>query len=285
VTADGDTYEIDVTGTDNWAVSIPASASWISAEVFNDDGSDFGTLNGRNNGKVFITVEENAGLNIREASITIGGKVHKITQSAGTVNSITPPSMSVTAAGDEYTIRVLATGKWETTISTPAWIKADVVNDDGYAPTTTGGSDVDASNLMGSGNATITVTISGNTASNTRSGTINIGGIEHVVTQTPAFVQGSVSKITPKSRKVRGGASVYNIRATGTNNWRVTTTASWIKVRVINNDGSYASDASNTTGSRNGTVQVTVDPNTTKRRRSGTINIGGRVHKIQQAFR
>ena len=381
MTAAAGSYDIDVRGTDNWSVSIPSSASWVSAEVSNDDGSDFGALTGRHDGKVAITVAENTGLETREAIITIGNKTHKITQSAGTVTSITPASMSVIAAGNVYTINVIAAGKWKTTISTPSWIKAEVANADGYTQTTAGTGT--SSNLAGSGNATITVTISPNTTldmrygvinigdlvhtvaqrpvflqgtvswispasnqvnfgdnvytirvagsnnwrvsvpssewisarvinddgyadagnltgsgnatvvisvlangtANNRVGTVNIGGIEHVVTQTPVFVQGPVSKINPKSSKVRGGTSVYNIRAIGTNNWRVTTSASWIKVRVINDDGVYASNAANTTGSRNGTVQVTVDANTTKRRRSGYINIGGRVHKVTQAFR
>ena len=274
--AAGGFYNIRVDGNDNWSVAIPSTATWVSAEVFNDDGSDFGALTGRHDGTVVITVAENTGLNIREAIITIGGKTHKITQSTGAVSWISSTSNQVNAAANEYTVRVAGTNKWLVSAPSSDWISARVINDDGYA---------DAGNLTGSANATVVVSVLANGTANNRVGTVNIGGIEHVVTQTPVFTQGAVSKITPKSRKVRGGTSVYNIRAIGTNNWRVTTSASWIKVRVINDDGAYASDASNTTGSRNGTVQVTVDPNTTKRRRSGTINIGGRVHKIKQAFR
>jgi hypothetical protein len=276
VTAAANTYIIDVTGTDNWSVNIPSTATWVSAEVFNDDGSDFGPLTGRHNGKIEITVEENAGFILREATITIGDKTHKITQSSGSVSWISPASNQVDFAANEYSIRVAGTNNWMLSVAGSDWISAQVINDDGFA---------EASNRTGSGNASVKISVLANGTANVRVGTINIGGFEHVVTQTPAFTEGAVSKITPKSRKVRGGTSVYNIRAIGTNNWRVSTSASWIKVRVINDDGVYASDAANTTGSRNGTVQVTVDANTTKRRRSGTINIGGRVHKVTQAFR
>jgi hypothetical protein len=384
ITALEESYEIAVTGIDNWSVSIPPAATWLSAEVISDDGSDFGELTGRHNGKVRMTVAENLGADIRKAIITIGDKKHEITQSAGSVISISSYSIPMAASGGVYSLRVQAIGKWKATVTTPSWIKAELVNDDGspslltnaggagatstfagsgnatitveISPNATpifrsgsiiignlehivtqrpvfvagsvawispdlkeltfaateytirvAGTDnwevsipdsswinvqvinddgfADPSNLTGSGNATLKVSVLQNFSAAEREGIIDIGGIEHTVTQSPAFVSGNVTKITPRSRKARGGDQTYSIRATGVNNWLATTSAPWIKVLVINDNGDFSFDASNSIGSRNARVQVTLEANTTGRRRTGTINIGGRVHKVTQAFR
>jgi hypothetical protein len=195
---------------------------------------------------------------------------------AGSVAWISPDLKELTFAATEYTIRVAGTDNWEVSIPDSSWINVQVINDDGFA---------DPSNLTGSGNATLKVSVLQNFSAAEREGIIDIGGIEHTVTQSPAFVSGNVTKITPRSRKARGGDQTYSIRATGVNNWLATTSAPWIKVLVINDNGDFSFDASNSIGSRNARVQVTLEANTTGRRRTGTINIGGRVHKVTQAFR
>jgi hypothetical protein len=54
---------------------------------------------------------------------------------------------------------------------------------------------------------------------------------------------------------------------------------------VVNNNGFIYAAAPNVTGSGNATIQVTVATNATNKRRTGTINIGGKIHTINQAFR
>jgi hypothetical protein len=284
------TYEITVNGTDNWQVEIPETAPWISAEVVSNDGSTWADkLTGRGSAKITVTVQANDDFSNREAVIKIGNLEkgyleHKITQSAGTVTSINPTSMQAVTEGNAYTIRVLATGTWRAVVSTPAWIKAEVVNDNGFVPaaTGTGGGTGAASNLVGQGNATINVTIDPNATPNMRTGSILIGDKTHSVTQRPVFLAGTVTSISSTSRNVAATASTYTFRVTGKDNWRtVVTGGSWLKAEVINDDGYVA--AGNLTGSGNATIKVTVAANSTVNRRTGTIKVGDKVHTVVQA--
>jgi hypothetical protein len=284
------TYEITVNGTDNWQVEIPETAPWISAEVVSNDGSTWADkLTGRGSAKITVTVQANDDFSNREAVIKIGNLEkgyleHKITQSAGTVTSINPTSMQAVTEGNAYTIRVLATGTWRAVVSTPAWIKAEVVNDNGFVPaaTGTGTSTGGASNLVGQGNATINVTIDPNATPNMRTGSILIGDKTHSVTQRPVFLAGTVTSISSTSRNVAATASTYTFRVTGKDNWRtVVTGGSWLKAEVINDDGYVA--AGNLTGSGNATIKVTVAANSTVNRRTGTIKVGDKVHTVVQA--
>ncbi|MBU6296270.1 MAG: hypothetical protein KJS91_16435, partial [Planctomycetes bacterium] len=288
------TYEITVNGSDNWQVEIPETAPWVSAEVVSNDGSTWADkLTGRGSAKITVTVQANVDFSSREAIIKIGNlengyREHKITQSAGTVNSINPTSMAAVAAGNTYTIRVLATGTWRAVVSTPAWIKAEVVNDNGFVPAApgtgggTGGGTGAASNLVGQGNATINVTIDPNATPNMRTGSILIGNKTHSITQRPVFLAGKVSSINPTSKNVAATASTYTFRVTGKDNWMaVVTGGSWLQAEVINDDGYVA--AGNLTGSGNATIRVTVAANSTTTRRTGTIKVGDKVHTVVQA--
>jgi hypothetical protein len=285
------TYNIKVTGVDNWKVSIDESPSWVSAEVVNDDKSQWADeLTGRDNATVKITVDANNAIETRTATINIGNKVHTLTQSAGKVTSINPKSKQAVAEENTYSIRVLATGSWKAVVPTPAWIKAEVVNDNGFVPsgtgtgtgTGTGGGTATSTNLVGQGNATINVTISPNETEAIRSGSILIGDKVHSISQRPAFLPGAVTSINPTSKDVTAIASTYSIRVTGKDNWRVALNGvRWLQAEVINDDGYVA--AGNLTGSGNATIKVNVAANSTTTRRTGTIKVGDKVHTVVQA--
>jgi hypothetical protein len=70
VSADGMSYNVDVTTAGDWTVAIP-SGSWVAANV----------TSGKGNGTVQITVQPNATNARRETSIKIAGYTHTITQS------------------------------------------------------------------------------------------------------------------------------------------------------------------------------------------------------------
>jgi hypothetical protein len=286
------TYDIKVTGVDNWKVSIDESPSWVSAEVVNDDKSQWADkLTGRDNATVKITVRANEAITARTATINIGDKVHTLTQSAGQVSSITPSSKQAVAEENTYSIRVIATGTWRAVVPTPAWIKAEVVNDNGFVPSgagaVTGGDAVATSNLVGQGNATINVTISPNATADIRKGSILIGDKVHTVVQAPIIESGSVSSISPTDKEVGKEGATYNIRVTGTKNWSISipSGSSWLSAKVVNDNGFVYAAAPNVTGSGNATVQVTVAGNATNRRRSASINIGGKTHTCEQSYR
>jgi hypothetical protein len=286
------TYNIKVTGVDNWKVSIDESPSWVSAEVVNDDKSQWADkLTGRDNATVKITVRANEAITARTATINIGDKVHTLIQSAGQVSSITPSSKRAVAEENTYSIRVIATGTWRAVVPTPAWIKAEVVNDNGFVPSgagaVTGGDAVATSNLVGQGNATINVTISPNATADIRKGSILIGDKVHTVVQAPIIESGSVSSISPTDKEVGKKGATYNIRVTGTKNWSISipSGSSWLSAKVVNDNGFVYAAAPNVTGSGNATVQVTVAGNATNRRRSASINIGGKTHTCEQSYR
>jgi hypothetical protein len=171
------TYNIKVTGVDNWKVSIDESPSWVSAEVVNDDKSQWADkLTGRDNATVKITLLANNDIEARTATINIGGKDHELTQTSGAASKITPPSKIAVKKGESYTIRVEAQGLWKA-IPSVNWLIVKVANDNQYV-------DATSPNSTGSGNATITVQVQPNLTGRPRlDGVINIGGLEHTVNQ------------------------------------------------------------------------------------------------------
>lgn len=95
----------------------------------------------------------------------------------GSVSSISSNYKEVNKASEVYTIRVTGTNNWNIVIpSSSSWISTKITNDDGtvYTP---------SPNLVGSGNATVTITIAANATNKRREGSISIGGNTHRVLQ------------------------------------------------------------------------------------------------------
>jgi len=110
--------------------------------------------------------------------------------------------------------------------------------------------------------------------------------LTHTVTQAPIIESGTVRSISPTSKEVGKVGETYNIRVTGTKNWSISVPpdSTWLSVRVVNDNGFVYEADPLRTGSGNATVQVTVAPNASNRRRVGTINIGGKTHTCTQAY-
>jgi hypothetical protein len=237
---------------------------------------------GQGNATINVTIDPNATPNLRTGSVLIGDKTHSVTQRpvflAGKVTSISSTSRKVAATASTYAFRVTGKDNWRTIVTSGSWLQAEVINDDGY---------VEAGDLTGSGNATIKVTVAANSTVNRRTGTIKVGDKVHTVAQAPIIERGSVTSINPTSRDVRAAQSTYTIRVTGVKNWTISipSSSNWITAKVVNNNSFVYAAAPNVTGSGNATIQVTVAANATNRRRTGTINIGGRIHTVNQAFR
>jgi hypothetical protein len=197
----------------------------------------------------------------------------------GAVSSISPSTKSVGSGATTYDVVVTGVDKWNVSIpSSASWVKAEVVNQDGS---------VWGDKLTGNGDATVKVTITANSSLNNRSTTINIGGKNHTVTQAPIIESGSVSSISPTVKELGKEQATYNIRVTGTKNWTISipSGSSWLSAKVVNDNGFVYAAAPNATGSGNATVQVTVAGNATNRRRSASINIGGKTHTCEQSYR
>jgi hypothetical protein len=104
---------------------------------------------------------------------------------------------------------------------------------------------------------------------------------------TPVFVQGSVSSISSNYKEVNKASEVYTIRVTGTNNWNIVipSSSSWISTKITNDDGTVYTPSPNLVGSGNATVTITIAANATNKRREGSISIGGKTHRVLQAYR
>jgi hypothetical protein len=198
----------------------------------------------------------------------------------GQVDSISPVDKTIINTAQTYSISVNGTDNWNVVIPADVnWITAKVVNVDGSS----------YGNVMGRHNATLQITVTANTTEDWREANILIGNQNHVLRQRPllSFVQGVATAIDRNYIEVRRAQSSHTIKVTGTDNWQVSipSASSWISVRVVNSDGYVYPLAPTITGSGNAEVIVTVATNTTNRRRTGSISIGGITHTVVQAHR
>jgi len=119
----------------------------------------------------------------------------------------------------------------------------------------------------GSGNGTISYSVDPNTGGS-RSGTISVGGRTFTVNQGAASCTYSINPTSSGTLPGSGASGSFQM-TTGSNcSWSTTTNKSW-----IHPSGS---------GSGNGTITYTVDPNSGAQR-TGTITAGGRTYSITQA--
>lgn len=95
----------------------------------------------------------------------------------GAVSSISSTSKELSASSAQYTIRVSGANNWRITIPTSSnWISTSIANDNGTVYSA-------SPNLVGSGNATVTITVAANATNKRRVGSITIGNKTHTVTQ------------------------------------------------------------------------------------------------------
>jgi serine protease AprX len=135
----------------NWTAS--SNDSWIVI---------ISNQNGTGNGTVLFSVRDNFNQSFRAGTISIAGREYVVRQEGSETgacsNSITPSFQSFTASGGSGTINVSATPQciWAAT-SNVSWIT--ITSDNG-----------------GSGNGTVTFSVSANASGATRKGTISVAG-------------------------------------------------------------------------------------------------------------
>ena len=163
--------------------------------------------------------------------------------------SISQTSQSIGNSGGNVTVNV-------TGASTCAWIATSNVS---WITVTSGGS--------GSGNGTVSLTVQPNTGAE-RTGTVTIAGQTFTVTQA----SGCTYQLSANAANfpASGGTGGFNVTTNSTCAWTATTTDSWITIN------------SGTTGTGNGSVSYTVQPNVGPAR-IGTINVNGQLFTVNQA--
>ncbi|MGB3948649.1 MAG: BACON domain-containing carbohydrate-binding protein, partial [Bacteroidia bacterium] len=238
------TVTVTTTSGCNWTAST--NDSWITIT----SGSS-----GSGNGSVTYTVASNSGTSQRTGSITIGGQTHTVAQSGNTscTFTISPLNQTFTdqAATGSVTVTAASGCNWAAT-SNDSWI------------TVTSGS-------TGSGNGTVSYSVTANTSTSQRVGTITIAGQVHSITQSGTAP--CAYTIAPASLNYNssGGSGVVNVTAGTGCTWTSTSNDAWITI------------TSGSSGSGNGSVNYTVANNTTTTQRTGTITVAGQTHTVIQA--
>ncbi len=263
MSASGGAGTLNISTTNDCAWTASSDSRWIAL---------VSTLAGNGNGTVSFTVAPNQG-DPRSGAILVANQRSTITQAGVDAPpcdpSISPTSQNVSAAGGPGTpISVTAAGRCQWTASSGAtWIAI-------------------TSAASGTGNGTVTFTVSANTAA-ARTGTLSIGGRASAVTQAaganapppspppppppspPPACNYSISP-TNDSARVLGDTGSVDVSTTSACAWTASSNAAWI---TITSGGS---------GTGNGSVRYLVLPNIGGSR-TGTLTIAGQTFTVTQA--
>jgi len=167
-----------------------------------------------------------------------------LTCTAAPTLTVSPATISQTAAAGSANISVTSTCSSWTVSGAPAWATV--------SPTS------------GSNNGTITVSFQANTSTQSRSATLTISGCS--ITRTVTITQAGAAvtlEVSPATISQTAAAGSANISVTSTcSSWTVSGAPAWATV-------------SPTSGSNNGNINVSFQANTSTQSRSATLTIAG----------
>lgn len=213
---------------------------------------------GNGNGTVTYSVAENTGTSQRVGTISVSGAASPftVTQDPVSCNSYLSQSgtsvASAAGSGSFSVTRAAACPSW-TAIPTVSWITV-----------TSGGSGT-------SGNGTVNFSVTENTSSNARTGTISVSGSSTPFTITQAALSCGYS-IAPTGLNVGSAGTNGSTGVTVQNGcgWTASSNANWITI------------TSGASGNGNGTVSFSVAANGSTNSRTGTMTIAGLVYTVTQ---
>ena len=237
-------------GSGSVTVTTAAGCSWSASSAVSWM-SIGGSANRTGPGTVSYSWIANPTTQSRSGVLTIAGEAVSVTQAAGCGYTISPASASVGAAAGSGTITVNAGSACAWSAQSPAsWITFSTAT-------------------SGTGTGSVGYVVAANPDSSSRSATITVAGQPFVVTQAGAECD---AVLTPASQAISaaGGNGNVNVALAGGCTWTAVPSVSWIDVLT---GGS---------GSGNGTVTYSVEPNTAGTGRTGTIAIAGRLLTITQ---
>ena len=248
------TYSISPTGSG----SLPAGSSGGSFSVTAGSGCAWSassgqswirtTSSGSGNGVVLFTVDPNSGA-ARSGSITVGGRVYSVSQTAAACSySLSTSSSGVLAAtATSGSFSVLAgSGCTWTALSSSSWIRTT---------------------SSGTGNGPVTFTVDANSGA-ARAGSITVGGQTYAVSQSGTTCSYALNP-TSSTLAPNGGNGSFTVTAGSWCAWTAASQNSWIRT--------------SSSGNGNGTVTFTADPNSGPAR-SGSIVVGGQSYVVNQAL-
>lgn len=242
---------IGVTGS-SVTVSVSTGCTWTAA-------SNVGWLSitsgasGSGNGTVMFSIAANTG-GERTGALTIGDQTVTVTQAAApscaSVNQSTVSVPSTESTGLSVSVTAPAGCAW-TAVSNAAWISI-------------------TSGASGTGNGSVRFTVSANSGA-ARTGTLTVAN--HTVTVNQAAAPCSYS-VTPTSLSIGAaggtGTPISVSTSSSSCSWTATSNASWVSILT------------GASGTGNGSVTYSVQPNTGGAR-NGTLTVAGQTVTISQS--
>ncbi len=224
ITQDGSTCTSSVTqnfgasgGTGSLKVTTPSSCTWQATTTDTWITITSGAT-GTGTGSVNYSVQANTTAAARVGSMSVAGQTWSITQDAGGTTcsySISPTSQTVSASAGTGSVSV-------TTTAGCSWV---ATSNAGWISVTSGSS--------GSGNGTVNYSVTANTTTSQRTGTITIAGKTFTVTQDAASSGSPAIAVSPTSLNFgtianrTSSSKTVTVSNTGTANLVVSLVSLW----------------------------------------------------------
>ena len=241
-------------GAGSTSVTAPAGCAWTGVSNNTSWLTVTSGASGTGNGSVAFSAAANPNSTSRTGTLTIAGHTFTVSQApAGCSFTLTPTSRTILASAGIATTSVTApTGcSWTAVSNNTSWLTV-------------------TSGAAGSGNGTVNLSATANTATQPRTGTATIGGQTFTVTQGAAACSFSISPST-LSVPAAGSSGSTAVTTMAGCTWTAVSSATWITVTA------------GATGSGSGSVSFTVAPSPSTAQRTGTLLIAGRTLTVTQA--
>jgi hypothetical protein len=245
--ATGGSFSVNVITTAGCAWTASSSDPWVTITA---------GQSGSGSGQVGYTVAANPSPNSRTATLQIANETLTITQPgtpAPCIYTVAPATQAVPAAGGvfSFTITTAANCQWTAATSDP-W--------------------VGLGQGSGAGTATLSYKVAPNQVTRTRTGTIQVNGETHTITQAGAapscsFTLDTTSQAVPAA----GGTFRVTVKTATGCDWTASSNQSWVVVTA----GSK--------GSGPGTVSYRVLANSSPVIRSAVLTVASHDVKVSQA--
>ncbi len=233
------------------SVTSPAGCAWSATTTTPWLTVTAGT-SGSGDGTVTVTAAANPMALERIGTVTVAGQTVTFTQPGVACSFVVAPlSVAVPVAGGSsgLTVTTPVGCAWVATIST-AWL------------TVTAGA-------SGTGDGTVSVTATENTAVDVRNGTVTVAGQTVTFSQPGAACSFTVNPVAV-SATAGGGTSELSVKAQAGCGWTATSNTSWLTI------------TGGASGFGNGTVSLTAASNTTGQVRVGTATVPGQTVTVTQ---
>ena len=243
-TFSGGSGSVNVTAGSSCAWTAASNIGWITVT---------GGSSGSGNGTVSYSVAANTGSSTLTGTVTIAGQTFTVTEAGVACSySLSSASASYSSSGGSGSVNVTAPGGCAWTVNnTNSWISV------------TGGS-------SGTGNGTVSYSVSANASGATRSGVVIIGGQSYTVTQTSSACTYTLSS-TSASYTSSGGSGAVDVTAGSSCAWTAASNAGWITITA------------GSSGTGNSTVSYSVAANTSSSTLTGTVTIAGQTFTVIEA--